>query len=43
MRQYYSFNATKLSSVLQVTKTVLEVGFGYVTEIDGEKLFRQRK
>jgi hypothetical protein len=33
----------KVAATLEEACQLLEVGFEYVTEIDGKKLFRQRK
>jgi hypothetical protein len=33
----------KVAATLEEARQLLEVGFEYVTEIDGKKLFRQRK
>jgi hypothetical protein len=44
-----AFNVTsneytvKVAATLEEACQLLEVGFEYVTEIDGKKLFRQRK
>ena len=39
---YNEYNV-KVASTIEEACQLLEVGFEYVTEIDGKKLFRQRK